>query len=178
MTREEKAQIIEELSEKFANHAHFYITDATGFTVAQVNTFRRLCFKNGIEYRVYKNTLIQKALEKQEGTDYSPLFGALKGFSGVMFSKEIGNLPAKVIREFRAKLEGKPKLKAASIASDLFVGDENLNMLAELKSKNELIGDVIALLQSPAKNLISALTSGGGNKVAGLVKALEERASK
>jgi large subunit ribosomal protein L10 len=178
MTREEKAQIIEELSEKFANHAHFYITDATGFTVAQVNNFRRLCFKNGIEYRVYKNTLIRKALEKQEGTDFSPLFGTLKGFSGVMFSKETGNLPAKVIKEFRTKLEGKPVLKGASISADLFVGDENLNMLAELKSKNELIGDVIALLQSPAKNLISALTSGGGNKVAGLVKALEERASK
>lgn len=178
MTREEKAQIIEELSEKFANHAHFYITDASGFTVAQVNNFRRLCFKNGIEYRVYKNTLIQKALERQEGTDYSPLFKTLAGFSGVMFSKEIGNLPAKVIKEFRLKLEGKPVLKGASIASDLFIGNENLNMLAELKSKNELIGDVIALLQSPAKNLISALTSGSKDKVAGLVKALEERSSK
>jgi large subunit ribosomal protein L10 len=178
MTREEKAQIIEELSEKFANNAHFYITDATGFTVAQVNNFRRLCFKSGIEYKVYKNTLIQKALEKQEGTDFSPLFKALHGFSGVMFSKESGNLPAKVIKEFRIKLEGKPVLKAASINSDLFVGDENLNMLSELKSKNELIGDVIALLQSPAKNLISALTSSSNNKVAGLVKALEERASK
>jgi large subunit ribosomal protein L10 len=178
MTREEKAQIIEELSEKFANNAHFYITDATGFTVAQVNNFRRLCYKSGIEYKVYKNTLIQKALEKQEGTDFSPLFAALHGFSGVMFSKESGNLPAKVIREFRVKLAGKPVLKAASINSDLYVGDENLNMLSELKSKNELIGDVIALLQSPAKNLISALTSSSNSKVAGLVKALEERASK
>jgi large subunit ribosomal protein L10 len=177
MTREEKAQIIEELSEKFANNAHFYITDATGFTVAQVNNFRRLCFKSGIEYKVYKNTLIRKALEKQEGTDYSPLFTSLKGFSGVMFSKEVGNAPAKVIKEFRAKLEGKPVLKAASINSDLFVGDENLTMLSELKSKNELIGDVIALLQSPAKNLISALTS-SKNTVAGLVKALEERGNK
>jgi len=178
MTREEKAQIIEELSEKFANHAHFYITDATGFTVAQVNNFRRLCFKSGIEYRVYKNTLIRKALEKQEGTDFSPLFKSLHGFSGVMFSKEIGNAPAKVIKEFRIKMEGKPVLKAASINSDLFIGDENLNMLSELKSKNELIGDVIALLQSPAKNLISALSSGAQNKVAGLVKALEERGNK
>jgi large subunit ribosomal protein L10 len=177
MTREEKAQIIEELSEKFANHAHFYITDATGFTVAQVNNFRRLCFKSGIEYKVYKNTLIQKALEKQEGTDFSPLFESLKGFSGVMFSKEIGNAPAKVIKEFRIKMEGKPVLKAASINSDLFIGDENLLMLSELKSKNELIGDVIALLQSPAKNLISALMS-SKNTVAGLVKALEERGNK
>jgi large subunit ribosomal protein L10 len=175
MTREEKAQIIEELSEKFANNAHFYITDASGFTVAQVNTFRRLCFKSGIEYKVYKNTLIRKALEKQEGTDYSPLFESLSGFSGVMFSKETANTPAKIIRDFRVKMNGKPVLKAASINSDLFIGDENLNMLSELKSKNELIGDVIALLQSPAKNLISALTSGSSSKVAGLVKALEER---
>ena len=177
MTREEKAQIIEELSEKFAAHAHFYITDASGFTVAQVNNFRRLCYKSGIEYRVYKNTMIQKALEKQEGTDYSPLFTSLKGFSGVMFSKEVANTPAKIIKEFRIKMEGKPVLKAASINSDLFIGDENLNMLSELKSKNELIRDVIALLQSPAKNLISALTS-SKNTVAGLVKALEERGTK
>jgi len=177
MTREEKAQIIEELTEKFANHTHFYITDASGFTVAQVNNFRRLCYKSGIEYKVYKNTLIRKALEKREGTDYSPMFKALHGFSGVMFSKESGNLPARIIKEFRVKLEGKPVLKAASIDSDLFIGDENLNMLSELKSKNELIGDVIAMLQSPAKNVISALLS-GKNTVAGLVKALEERGTK
>jgi large subunit ribosomal protein L10 len=177
MTREEKAQIIEELKEKFANNMHFYITDASGFTVAQVNNFRRLCFKSGIEYKVYKNTLIRKALEQQSGTDFSPLFKTLHGFSGVIFSKEAGNVPARVIREYRAKVEGKPVLKAASIDSDLYIGDENLNMLAELKSKNELIGDVIALLQSPAKNVISALQS-GKNTVAGLVKALEERGNK
>ena len=175
MTREEKAQIIEELADKFANHAHFYITDAGGFTVAQVNNFRRLCFKNGVEYRVYKNTLIQKALEKQEGTDFSPLFKTLQGFSGVIFSKEAGNTPAKVIQEFRVKMAGKPVLKGASVSSDLFVGDENLKMLAELKSKNELIGDIIGLLQSPAKNVISALQS-GKHTIAGLVKTLESRA--
>jgi large subunit ribosomal protein L10 len=174
MTREEKAQIIEELSQKFADNAHFYITDASGLTVAQVNAFRRLCFKSGVEYRVYKNTLIQKALEKQEGADFSPLFGVLKGFSGVIFSKEAGNVPAKVIKEYQTKLEGKPGFKGASIGSDLYIGKENLNLLSELKSKNELIGDVIAMLQSPAKNVISALLS-GKNTVAGLVKALEER---
>jgi large subunit ribosomal protein L10 len=177
MTREEKAQIIDELSTKFAENSHFYITDATGFTVEQVNNFRRLCFKSGVEYRVYKNTLIQKALEKQEGTDYSPLFETLRGFSGVIFSKESGNAPAKVIQEFRKKLEGKPILKAASIDSALFIGDENVKTLSELKSKNELIGDVISLLQSPAKNVLSALLS-GKNTVAGLVKALEERGTK
>ena len=175
MTREEKGKIVEELADKFANNAHFYITDATGFTVAQVNNFRRLCFKSGVEYRVYKNTLIQKALERQKGTDFSPLFKTLHGFSGVIFSKEAGNTPAKVIKEFRKKLEGKPVLKAASIDSDLFIGDENLNILADLKSKNELIGEVISLLQSPAKNVISALQS-GKHTVAGLVKALEARA--
>ena len=117
MTREEKAKIIDELSAKFAENMHFYITDATGFTVEQVNNFRRLCFKSGVEYKVYKNTLIQKALEKNKEVDYAPLFKALKGFSGVMFSKEAGNAPAKVIKEFRKKLEGKPVLKAASIDS-------------------------------------------------------------
>ena len=136
-----------------------------------------MCFKSGIEYRVYKNTLIQKALERQEGVDYSPIFKVLNGFSGVMFSKEAGNTPAKVIREFRKKLEGKPVLKAASINSDFFIGDENLNMLSELKSKNQLIGEVISLLQSPAKNVLSALLS-GKQTVAGLVKALEERGNK
>ncbi len=174
MTREEKVQIIDELTIKFADNTHFYITDASGFTVDQVNAFRRMCYKNGIEYRVYKNTLIRKALEKNTAVDYTPLFETLHGFSGVIFSKEIGNTPARVIKEFRKKLDGKPVLKAASIDSALFIGDENLNMLSELKSKNELIGDVISLLQSPAKNVISALLS-GKNTVAGLVKALEER---
>ncbi|MBL7858051.1 MAG: 50S ribosomal protein L10 [Cyclobacteriaceae bacterium] len=177
MTREEKAEIIDVLTEKFANHSHFYITDASGFTVEQVNNFRRLCFKSGVEYGVYKNTLIRKALEKQEGTDFSPLFNVLHGFSGVIFSKEAGNTPAKVIREFRKKLDGRPVLKGASIDSSLFIGDENLIMLSELKSKNELIGEVISLLQSPAKNVVSALLS-GKNTVAGLVKALEERGTK
>ncbi len=177
MTREEKEQIIGELSQKFADNAHFYVTDASGFTVEQINNFRRLCFKSGIEYRVYKNTLIQKALERQEGVDYSPIFNVLSGFSGVIFSKETGNAPAKAIKEFRKKMEGKPVLKAASIGSDFFIGDENLDTLVELKSKNELIGEVISLLQSPAKNVLSALLS-GKQTVAGLVKALEERGNK
>jgi large subunit ribosomal protein L10 len=177
MTREEKEQIIDELTTKFANNTHFYITDATGFTVDQVNVFRRMCFKNGVEYRVYKNTLIRKALEKNTAVDYTPLFKTLHGFSGVIFSKEIGNTPAKVIKEFRKKLDGKPVLKAASIDSSIFIGDENLTMLSELKSKNELIGEVISLLQSPAKNVISALLS-GKNTLGGLVKALEERGTK
>lgn len=175
MTREEKANIIEELSDKFSQHSHFYITDASGLTVEQVNAFRRLCFHAGVEYGVYKNTLIRKALEKQ-GSGNEDLFQVLQGFSGVIFSKEVGNAPAKVIRDYRKGAEGKPILKAASIDSALFFGEENLNMLSELKSKNELIGDIISLLQSPAKNVVSALLS-GKNTVAGLVKALEERAN-
>jgi len=173
MTREEKGKVIDELTAKFEANPHFYITDAGGFTVAQINAFRRICFQTGVEYGVYKNTLIRKALEKN-GATFEPMFKALHGFSGVIFSKESGNAPAKAIKEFRKKLEGKPVLKAASIDSDLFIGDENLNMLSELKSKNELIGDVIALLQSPAKNVVSALLS-SKNKLAGIVKTLEER---
>jgi len=175
MTREEKTNIIEELSEKFNQNDHFYITDASGLTVEQVNAFRRLCFHAGVEYGVYKNTLIRKALEKQ-GSGSEELFKVLHGFSGVIFSKEAGNAPAKVIRDYRKGAEGKPLLKAASIDSSLFVGEENLNMLAELKSKKELIGDIISLLQSPAKNVVSALMS-GKNTLAGLVKTLEDRAN-
>jgi large subunit ribosomal protein L10 len=173
MTKEEKGQIIDGLAEKFSQNAHFYITDASGLTVAQINAFRRICFKAGVEYGVYKNTLIRKALEKQDG-NYEDIFKVLHGFSGVIFSKEAGNAPAKVIQEYRKKQEGKPGLKAASIESALFIGEENLKTLAELKSKNELIGEVISLLQSPAKNVLSALLS-GKNTVAGLVKALEDR---
>jgi large subunit ribosomal protein L10 len=173
MTKEEKGIIIDELAEKFSQNNHFYITDASGLTVAQINAFRRLCFNAGVEYRVYKNTLIRKALEKQEG-NYEELFQTLKGFSGVIFSKEIGNAPAKVISEYRRKLEGKPGFKGASIESTLFVGEDQLTTLVGLRSKNELIGEVISLLQSPAKNVLSALLS-GKHTVAGLVKALEER---
>jgi large subunit ribosomal protein L10 len=173
MTREEKATIIDQLSEKFSQNNHYYITDASNLTVAQVNAFRRICFNTGVEYRVYKNTLIRKALEKQ-GVHNEDLFKVLHGFSGVIFSKEAGNAPAKAIKEYRKKLEGKPGLKAASIETAVFIGEEHLDTLSELKSKNELIGDIISLLQSPAKNLISALLS-SKQTVAGLVKALEER---
>ncbi len=173
MTREEKGQIIDGLAEKFSQNNHFYITDASGLTVAQVNALRRLCYHAGVEYVVYKNTLIRKALEKQPA-NYEELFKTLKGFSGVMFSKESGNAPAKVIKEYRKKQQGKPGLKAASIETALFIGDEHLDMLSGLKSKNELIGEIISLLQSPAKNVLSALLS-GKNTLAGLVKALEDR---
>jgi len=175
MNKEEKGQIIDELAEKFSQHPHFYITDASGLSVAQINAFRRICFKSGVEYRVYKNTLIRKALEKQkQAGNFEELYKVLHGFSGVIFSKESGNAPAKVIKEYQKKLEGRPALKAASIDASIFIGAEHLNTLSELKSKNELLGEIISLLQSPAKNVLSALLS-GKQTVAGLVKALEDR---
>ncbi|MEM9856401.1 MAG: 50S ribosomal protein L10 [Bacteroidota bacterium] len=174
MTRQEKATIIDELKDKLDNNNHFYLTDASGLTVAEINAFRRLCFEKGLEYKVYKNTLIKKALDAVDG-DYTDLDPALKGHSGVIFVEETANLPAKTIRDYRKKQGGeKPLLKAASIESDLFLGEEHLKTLSELKSKNELLGEVIGLLQSPAKNVISALQS-GKNNIGGLIKALAER---
>jgi large subunit ribosomal protein L10 len=175
MTREEKGQIIDELAEKFSQHSHFYITDASGFSVEQINAFRRICFNKGVEYRVYKNTMIRKALEKNNAGNFEPIYKVLHGFSGVIFSKESGNAPAKAIKEYRKKNEGKPGFKAASINSDLFIGEENLNVLHDLKSKNEIIGEIISALQSPAKNVLSALLS-SKSTVAGIVKTLEGRA--
>ncbi len=175
MNRQEKGQLIEELTEKLSNTGHFYVADAAGMSVAQVNAFRAFCFDKGVEYKVVKNSFIKKALEKQE-SDFTDMLGSLKGFSGILFSPDVSNAPAKVIKEFRKKHNlKKPLLKAAAIDTDVFLGEEHLTYLSELKSKEELIGDVIALLQSPAKNVISALQS-SGNKLSGLVKALEERA--
>lgn len=175
MTREDKGTLIDELTEKLRETTHFYVTDTGGLTVKQVNEFREMCFKQGIDYQIVKNTLIKKALERLD-TDYSPFDEVLKGTSGIMFSPEVGNAPAKVIKEYLKKNKGltKPEFKGASIDSDLFVGGQHLEALSSLKSKNELIGDVIALLQSPAKNVISALKS-GQHTIAGLVKTLSER---
>jgi large subunit ribosomal protein L10 len=177
MTREEKGKVIEELVQRFEENKNFYVTDASGLTVAEINDFRRMCFEAGVEYGVYKNTLIQKALEKLD-KEYTEFFNTvLKGFSGIIFSKEVANAPAQVISKYRksGSSEDKPMLKGASIDTDLYIGDEHLKMLAELKSKNELIGEIIGLLQSPAKNVISALQS-SEHTLAGLVKTLSERA--
>ena len=175
MTKEEKGVLIDELAEKLKNTTHFYIADTGGLSVKQINEFRAMCFKQGIEYRVVKNTLIRKALDQLD-TDYSSFDEVLKGTSGIMFSPEVSNAPAKVIKEYRKKDKEltKPEFKGASIDSDLFVGSEHLDMLSALKSKDELIGEVIGLLQSPAKNVISALKS-GQHTIAGLVKTLSER---
>ena len=174
MTREEKSQVLVELSEKLSSKPNFYVTDASGLTVAEINAFRKLCFDKGIEYKVYKNTLVKKALEKLDG-DYTEFFDVLKGFSGILFTDEDGaNIPAKIITEYRKKGAKKPVLKGASIDSEFYFGDENVKLLSELKSKNELIGEIIGLLQSPAKNVLSALQS-GKTTLAGLVKTLSER---
>lgn len=175
MTKEEKGVLIDELAEKLKNTSHFYIADTGGLSVSQVNSFREMCFKKGVEYKVVKNTLIKKALEKLD-TDYAPFDAILKGSSGIMFSPEVSNAPAKIIKDYKKKDKNltKPAFKAASIDSDLFIGDEHLEMLSSLKSKEELIGEVITLLQSPATNVLSALQS-GKHTLAGLVKTLSER---
>lgn len=174
MTKEEKGKIIDELADKFEKTSFFYVTDATGFTVAEANDFRKLCYEKGVEYKVVKNSLIKKALERQNG-DYTPFnSGVLKGFSGIIFSPESNNLPAKVIKDFRKKGNDKLKLKGASIDGELFIGEETLDMLTSLKSKNELIGEIIGLLQSPAANVLNALLS-GKNILAGVVKTLSDK---
>jgi large subunit ribosomal protein L10 len=175
MLKSDKTILISELKEKFQNSAFFYLADSSTLTVEQINKFRRLCFEKGIEVKVVKNTLAQKALESLDDTsNYEKLFSVLKGPTTLLIS-DTANLPAKVLKEFRGKKGEKPALKAAYIDSALFFGDNQLDTLASLKSKEELLGEIIGLLQSPAKNLIGALKS-GSNTIAGLVKALEERA--
>ena len=175
MRKEEKAVIIEEISEKFKSNMSFYFTDASGFTVAEVNDLRRKCFEKGIEYKVVKNTLIKKALEKLDQDVSSLNDEVLKGFTGIMFSGENASEPAKLIKAFKKNdSQDRPKLKGASIEYDLFIGEDQLGLLSAFKSKNELIGEVIGLLQSPAKTVNSSLQS-GQNTIAGLVKALSER---
>ncbi|MHA8067173.1 50S ribosomal protein L10 [Aquirufa sp. ROCK2-A2] len=175
MTREEKNQIIDELGEKFAATPYFYIASTAGLSVAEATQFRRMCFARGLEFRIFKNTLIAKALEKT-GNDYSS-FNAevLTGMSGIIFSAEDAKSPAKLIKDFK-KEAGKNKItfKGASIEGGLYIGEDQLVALENIKSKNEMIGEVIGLLQSPAKNVVAALKS-GEHKLAGLVKTLSER---
>ncbi len=175
MTRSEKSQVIEQLKEKFSESPFFYFADSSSLTVAQISKLRRACFEKGIEVQVVKNTLAQKAMEStgDKAASFEDLYQALKGQTTVFFA-DTANAPAKVIKEFRKEFK-KPVLKAAYIDTDVFLGDEMLDTLASLKSKEDLIGEVITLLQSPAKNVISALKSSGGT-IAGILKTLEERA--
>lgn len=175
MTREEKGQIIEELAGKLKSTPYFYIADSSGLTVSQINNFRRLCYNKGLEYKVYKNTLIAKALERINGDVDTFRKEVLKGTSGIIFSPESGKLPATLLKDFaRQSPEKNVRLKAASIEMESYVGADQLDALLNLKTKNELIGDIIGILQSPAKNVISGLQS-GKNKLAGIVKTLSER---
>jgi len=174
MTREQKNQVIDALTEMFKANNHFYLTDTSGLTVAEINNFRSMCFKEGVEYKVAKNTFIKRALQNLDA-DYDQLNDSLKGMSGVMFSEENANAPAKIIKKFKKEdANERPRFKAASIDTDIYIGEDQLNALASLKSKQELLGDIINLLQSPAKNVISSLQS-GGDKLAGIVRTLSEK---
>ncbi|MAB58360.1 MAG: 50S ribosomal protein L10 [Aequorivita sp.] len=171
MTREEKSQVIETLTAQLSDNANIYLADISGLDAGNTTNLRRACFKAGVQLAVVKNTLLKKAMESSD-KDFGELKDILKGNTSLMFS-ETGNAPAKVIKEFRKKSD-KPLLKGAYIQESIYVGDNQLDSLVELKSKDELVGEIIGLLQSPAKNVISALKS-GGSTIAGLVKTLSER---
>lgn len=173
MTKSEKTAVIEELREIFSESNVFYVTDCSTMTVAQVNDLRRKCFEQGIQLRVVKNTLIRKALEQVSDSQYNELFEALHGPTALMFA-EGANAPARLIKEFRGDKE-KPYLKAAYVHSAIYLGDNQLEELTKLKSREELIGEIIGLLQSPMQSVLGALQS-GGNTIAGVLKTLEDRA--
>jgi len=174
MTKQEKNEVIEVLKEKFSQYNNFYVTNTESLSVAQVSKLRRICFDKNVEMKVAKNTLIRKALESIDAEKYSGVYDSLNGVTALLFS-ENAKEPALIISSFRSdsKTE-KPVLKAAYIDSSVFVGNDQLDALKTLKSKHDLIGEIIGLLQSPAKNVISGLNA--GSKLAGIVKALEERA--
>lgn len=171
MTKEEKVLEIESLTTRLKDVKNLYITDIAGLNALETSNLRRMCFKAGIKLSVVKNTLLERAMTSS-GKDFGELKDLLKGNTSLMFS-ESGNGPAKVIKDFRKKSD-KPILKGAFIEETVYIGDDQINQLVALKSKEEVIGDIISLLQSPAKNLISALKSGGG-KVSGILKSLSER---
>lgn len=175
-TRTEKAQAIEVLVEEIKASNVLYLADTSSMDAEATSNLRRACNKAGIRMKVVKNTLLRKAMERVEGRDYTGLMPSLKGQTSILFADK-GNAPAKLIKDFRKKDQTKPALKSAWIDEAVFVGDDQLVMLSNLKGKEELIGDIIALLQSPIKNVISGLQGSGGQKIAGLVKALEERAA-
>jgi large subunit ribosomal protein L10 len=173
MTREEKAKYIDVLAAELNDANIFYLADTADLTVEVVNNLRRRCFQSDIKMRVVKNTLLSKAMDRVEDKDFGDLRSTLAGATSIMFS-EVGNVPAKLIQEFRKK-NAKPLLKGAYIDQAVFIGDNQLDLLVALKSKEELIGEIIGLLQSPMKNVVSGL-NGAGGKIAGILKTLEARA--
>ena len=171
MTREEKAQVVENLTAVLEGTSTVYITDISGLDAGTTADLRRACFKANVKMSVVKNTLLEKAMEASD-KEFGELTTILKGNSSMMIS-DTGNAPAKLIKDFRKKVD-RPILKGAFIEEAVYIGDENLEALVSIKSKEELIADVIALLQSPAKNVVSGLKS-GGNKLSGILKTLSEK---
>ena len=171
MTREEKATVIKDLTAQLADNPNIYLADISGLNAVDTSNLRRACFKANIKLAVVKNTLLAKAMEASD-KEFGELPEVLKGNTSLMLS-ETGNAPAKLIKNFRKKSD-KPLLKGAFIEEAVYIGDNNLDALVNIKSKEEVIGDIIGLLQSPAKNVISGLKSGGG-KIAGILKTLSEK---
>jgi len=171
MTREQKAQVIADLTDVLAGVKNLYLTDTEGLNAAQTSALRRACFKANIKLSVVKNTLLAKAMEASD-KDFGALKDILKGNTSLMIA-DAGNVPAKVIKDFRKK-SAKPILKGAYIEEAIYIGDDQIDALVVIKSREELIGDIITLLQSPAKNVVSALQS-GGNTITGVLKTLSER---
>ena len=171
MTREEKSQVIQDLTAKLADTNTIYLADISGLDALTTSNLRRACFKANVKLAVVKNTLLSKAMEASD-KDFGELPSVLKGNTSIMIA-EAGNAPAKVIKEFRKKSD-KPVLKGAFVEESIYVGDDQLDALVNIKSKEELIGDIITLLQSPAKNVVSALQS-GGNKLSGILSTLSEK---
>jgi large subunit ribosomal protein L10 len=171
MTREEKSQVIDALTAQLSDNSIIYVADISGLNAEATSNLRRACFKADVQLAVVKNTLLSKAMDKST-KEFGELPSILKGSSSILLS-ETGNAPAKIIKEFRKKSD-KPVLKGAYIEEAVYLGDDQLDTLVNIKSKEELIGDIIGLLQSPAKNVISALQS-GGQTLSGIVKTLSER---
>lgn len=173
MTKEEKAKYVDDLTVQLTENNVIYLTDTAELTVEVVNNLRRKAFNANVSMRVVKNTLLEKAMDRVEDKDFGDLKGTLKGATSIMFA-EAGNGPARLIKDFRKKND-KPILKGAYIDASVYIGDDQLSMLSDLKSKEEMIGVIIGLLQSPAKNVVSGL-KGAGGKLAGILKTLGERA--
>jgi large subunit ribosomal protein L10 len=171
MTKEEKNLELQSLTECIAGLSSFYVTDSSTLDVAKINKFRRLCYSKGVQFKVVKNTLLRKALEASD-KDYAEVYPLLAGPTSLMYAEDM-SISAKVLKEFRESSE-RPLLKGAYIDGSVYIGDDKIKELASLKSREELIGEVIGLLQSPITNVISALSS-GGNTIAGIVKTLSEK---
>jgi large subunit ribosomal protein L10 len=176
MKKEDKGRIIEDLTDLLKQYPHVYITDIEALNAGRTSKLRRKCFKEEIKLVMVKNTLLKKAMEKVKEIDFSELYSVLKGNTAIMLAN-VANAPARLIKDFTKDIKGdnvRPLLKGAYVQEGFYTAND-LEALATIKSKEELVGDIIALLQSPAKNVISALQAGSGQKIHGILKTLEER---